>query len=311
MKVAFLFPGQGSQEPDLISNLPDHPAIRSTIDEASDVLNEDISQLDNVHRLNSNRNVQVCLLVTGVASARVLKSEGVRPDMVAGHSVGAFGSAVIAEVMEFRDALSIVKRRGEWMEEAYPTGYGMGVISGLTKRKVEEIIEKENNEEEPVYLANVNSNDQFTVSGSFLSMDRILEVMRKEGARKAERLNVSVPSHCPLMGPVAEKLDEALKTIPFKNPSIPYAGNRNARPLRDAKAIKEDLASSVAYPVRWHEVISLYYELGARLFVELMPGRVLTDLICQSFPTARSLAVSASGLHSAKMLTEHTRQMPH
>ncbi len=293
----------------MISKLPDHPVIRRIIDEASDVLDEDINQLDNKDRLNSNRNVQVCLLVTGVATARALKAEGVKPDMVAGHSVGAFGSAVVSDALEFRDALSIVKRRGEWMEEAHPTGYGMGVISGLTKRKVEEIIEKEKTEDEPVYLANVNSDDQFTVSGSLSGVDRVLEMMRKEGARKAERLNVNVPSHCPLMGTVAEKLDESLKPIPFKNPSIPYAGNRNARPLRDSQAIKEDLASSVAYPVRWHEVISLYYELGARLFIELMPGRVLADLICQSFPTARSLAVSASGLHSAKMLTKQIRQM--
>ncbi|WP_311775157.1 malonate decarboxylase subunit epsilon [Alkalihalobacillus sp. TS-13] len=300
--MAFLFPGQGSQQPEMLNTLPDHPIVNETIDEASEVLDENVKNLDDVQKLKSNRNVQVCLLIAGVATARMLKSEGVRPDMVAGHSVGAFGAAVTAAVLDFRDALLVVRRRGQWMEEAFPTGYGMGVISGLRKRKVEEILEGESGDNESVYLANMNSIDQFTISGTTEGVGHVLEVMRKEGAWKAERLNVNVPSHCPLMEKVAERLADILKDIPFQPPTVPYAGNRNARALRDTNAIKEDLAESVAHPVRWHDAVSLYYELGARLFLEVLPGRVLTDLNFQSFPTARSLSVCASGWQSAQIL---------
>ncbi|SEA35831.1 malonate decarboxylase epsilon subunit [Thalassobacillus cyri] len=308
MSVAYLFPGQGSQQVNMLHHLPDHPVVQKTLDEASETINESAILLDSESRLQSTVAVQLCLLIAGVSTARVLETLEVKPDMVAGHSVGAFGAAVIAGVMDFKDAVSVVKQRGEWMEQAYPKGYGMGVVAGLPLKQLEEILENHTTGEEDVYFANLNSPDQVTISGSVTAIKRVLASAKEGGARKTEMLNVSVPSHCPLLEPVSENLASTLNQISFHRPTIPYGGNRTARALRDPEAIKDDLAFSVSRSVKWHQATSLFYELGARLFIELPPGRVLTDLSCRAFPSARSISVSDSGLKTAQVLINRMQQ---
>ncbi|WP_085506035.1 malonate decarboxylase subunit epsilon [Thalassobacillus devorans] len=308
MSVAFLFPGQGSQQVNMLKRLPDHWLVDKTLDEASEVLNESAISLDSETNLQSTVAVQICLLIAGVSSARVLAANGAKPDLVAGHSVGAFGAAVIAGVLDFQDAVSVVKQRGEWMEQSYPEGYGMGVVLGLPEQILGEILAEHLSQGEDVYYANLNSKDQITISGTIEGIKKVLDKAKEAGARKTELLNVNVPSHCPLLDTVSEKLTFALKNIQFRNPEIPFAGNRTARALRDPEAIKEDLAQSVSHSVKWHQATSLFYELGARLFVELPPGRVLTDLSCHAFPSARSVSVDDSGFHTAQVLINRVKQ---
>lgn len=309
MSIAFLFPGQGSQQSNMLHALPDHSAVVKTLHEASEVLNENILLWDTDNALKSTVAVQVALLTAGVAAARVLKAEGVEVHMAAGHSVGAFGAAVTANVLDFRDAVALVKLRGELMEQAYPHGHGMGVIIGIQERKMLNIIESASNHGEPVFIANKNSLEQLTISGSIAGIKRILAIAQKEGARKAELLNVSVPSHCALLQSVSSQLALALQKITLRTPDIPYAGNRTARALYDPEAIKEDLALSVSHPVRWHEATSLFYELGARLFIEMPPGHVLTDLAKNAFSAARAVSVSDSGIKTACILAKRVKSI--
>lgn len=304
MSTAFLFPGQGSQHPNMLRELTEHSDVSRTIREASDVLGEDILTYDTAEKLQSTRVVQLSLLIAGVATARVLQTEGAVPELVAGHSVGAFGAAVAAGALDFRDALALVNKRGELMEQAYPDGYGMGVIVGMNERQVRALIERYFAETEPVYVANLNSPDQVTVSGAIVGLETVLAHARMAGARKAQLLPVRVPSHCCLLADAAHKLAAELARIRVHTPRIPFAGNRTARPLRTAEAIRDDLAASIAAPVRWHDATSLLYELGARLFIEMPPGRVLSDLAAHAFADARCIAVAERGVKAAILLTK-------
>jgi malonate decarboxylase epsilon subunit len=307
MKVAFLFPGQGSQQPNMLHALPKHPIVDSTLKEATEAFQDDVLQLDTKEALCSTTAVQVSLLVASVAMARLLKEQGAQPDVVAGHSVGAFGAAVVSNVLAFHDAVRLVKLRGGLMERAYPAGYGMGVVTGLMPLRLQSIIDQVAKDNEPVYLANVNSLNQLTISGSIAGIEEVLLAAKKEGARKAERLQVNVPSHCELMNPVSIELAKALDKVTVRKPSIPFASNRTARLLRDSPSIKEELALSVSKPVRWHEATQLFYERGTRLFVELPPNHVLTDLATQAFPNARSISVASMGADSASILINRER----
>jgi malonate decarboxylase epsilon subunit len=307
ISVAFLFPGQGSQRPGMLRELPEHDAISETLAAASGVLDEDVLALDEADALASTVNAQLTLLVAGVASARVLVSEETRPDVVAGHSVGTFAAAVVAGVINFDDALRTVRLRGELMEKAYPDGYGMAAIVGLTERKVRDLVDEASSNDAPVFVANVNSPTQIAISGEDEAVARVLDSARAVGARRAERLPVRVPSHSPLMAPVAERLAEELAGVRVHSPDVPCAGNRSARLLRDAEAVRQDLASNVAHPVRWHDATTLLFEVGARLFVEMPPGHVLTRLAEDAFPEARSLALEEASAGAASRLAARSR----
>jgi malonate decarboxylase epsilon subunit len=308
MSIAFLFPGQGSQQPNMLHHLPEHPAVQETLHEASEVLHDDILRWDSAEALQSTVAVQVALLVAGVAAARALQSEGIQPDMVAGHSVGAFGAAVTTNALTFRDALSLVKLRGELMERAYPNGYGMGVVVGIEERKLSQIVANHFTNDAPVYIANLNSPKQITISGSVRGIETVLALAREEGASRAELLNVRVPSHCVLMKSVSHELSKAMESISFQKPYIPYAANRTARPLRDPEAIKEDLILSVSHSVRWHEAISVLFELGAQLFVEMPPKHVLTNLAKQAFPCRRVLSLADSGMRTVCIVAQRIKE---
>jgi malonate decarboxylase epsilon subunit len=304
MSVAFLFPGQGSQRPAMLHALPDHAAVASTLDEASMILGQDAYSLDSAMALRSTVAVQLALLIAGIAVARALQAEGVMPNLVAGHSVGAFAAAVTAGALEFRDALSLVRLRGKRMQQAYPHGYGMGVIIGLDERRVAALIAQVNNPTRPVFLANFNAPRQQAIAGSDEGIDAVILLAHTAGARKAERLPVSVPSHCPLMASVAEQLSQTLAQISLHQPRIPYISNRRARILYEAEGIRADLAASIAQPVLWHDVTSILYERGVRLFVELPPNHILTDLAASAFPDARALAVENNRLDTIVTLIQ-------
>jgi malonate decarboxylase epsilon subunit len=291
MSVALLFPGQGSQMPGMLHTLPDHPAVTRTLDEASEILHRDIRELDSAQALRSTVATQLALLAAGVAVARALAEEGVSAEAVAGLSVGAFAAAVHCGVLRFSDSVRLVQRRAQMMMGLYPSGYGLAAIVGLTEQQVSALVEAAHTARAPVYLGNINAPRQIVIAGSDEGMAKVLEAARKSGARKAERLQVSVPSHCPLLEPVAAALRATLKTIVLEQPRLIYVGNVRARALRAGDSIVDDLASNIAHGVRWYDATTVLEELGCRLFLEMPPGHVLSDLARESFPQVKTLSV--------------------
>jgi malonate decarboxylase epsilon subunit len=302
MTVAFVFPGQGAQSEGLLHHLPQHPEVTRTIEEASDVLGLDVAALDSTGALRSTVAVQPVLVIASIASARALLAEQVHPAAVAGMSVGAFGAAVVCGTLSLADALRLVRLRAQLMQTAFPSGYGLAAIEGIDEVHVEGIVDRIRTPEVPVYVSNINAPRQIVVAGSSAGLDAVTDLAREHGAHRAERLAVSVPSHCPLLEPVADRLEHATSKLSLRPPAIPYLSNRGARPLRDAEAIRQDLATAIAHPVRWYDCLDVLRELGATLFIEMAPGHVSTDLVAELFPSVRAVSITDRGLHYATVL---------
>ena len=299
MSIAFLFPGQGSQVPGMLHTLADHPAVGRTLAEASDHLHRDVRDLDSAQALRSSIAVQLALLTAGVALARALTEEGVAAEAVAGLSVGAFAAAAHCGVLSFPDALRLVEQRAEMMASLYPTGYGLAAIVGLTEAQVAALVDQAHTTETPVFVGNINGPRQLVIAGSDAGMAKVLEAAQRSGARKAERLQVSVPSHCPLLEPVAVALRATLAGVTLGQPKLIYVGNVKARALRTATAVAEDLANNIAHGVRWYDATTVLEELGCRLFLEMPPGRVLTGLAREAFPDVKALPIGTGTLQAA------------
>jgi malonate decarboxylase epsilon subunit len=222
--------------------------------------------------------------------------EGIIPEAVAGLSVGAFAAAVHAGVLELTDCVRLVRQRAELMERNSPENYGLAAIVGLREEQVATLIHQANTADNPVYLGNVNAPDQIVISGSWKALQAVSNAALKAGARKAERLNVPVLSHSPLLNSIADTLTEAFRSVPLHRPRMVYVGNLNAREMRNAGEIARDLANNIAHGVRWYESTTVLQELGCSLFIEMPPGRVLTGLAQEYLPTIRSIALAKSSL---------------
>lgn len=302
MSAAFLFPGQGAQNEGLLHYLPQHPEVTRTIAEARTRLGQDIGALDDAEALHSTVAVQTALLIAGVATARALMAENVLPAAVAGMSIGAFGAAVACATLSFEDALSLVQLRGELMHAAFPSGYGLAFIEGLDEIRVGNLVEQIRTAESPVYVSNINAPRQIVIAGSDAALAAVIAQALQHGARRAERLAVTVPSHCPLLQPVADRLARAMSTLPLWPPAMPYMSNRGGRALYDADAIREDLATSIAHPVRWFDALEVLRELGTNLFIEMAPGHVSTNLVAESIPGVRAISIADRGLRYAAVV---------
>jgi malonate decarboxylase epsilon subunit len=308
MSIACLFPGQGAQTPGFLHRLPQHPAVSATLDEAAAVLGMEVMSLDSAAALASTVAVQLGVLIAGVAAMRALAHEGLEVDAAAGLSVGAFGAAVACGALSFADALPLVQVRGECMERAYPHGYGMAAIVGLDEPQVAAIVERAGGARAQLYIASINAPTQIVVSGADRALDAALETARRTGARRAERLAVTVPSHCPLLDPVARRLAAAMAAVEMRDPQRPYVSNRRARVVLDAGGVRDDLIHNVANAVRWHDSVTVLYELDVRLFIEPPPGQVLSRLVQQAFTEARAIAVEEVQLDSVVLLAQRERQ---
>ena len=302
MRVALLFPGQGAQTPGFLRRLPQHPAVHATLEEARQVLRQDPEQLDSITALEFTPAVQLATVIAGVAIARALAADGLIPDAVAGLSVGAFAAAVACEALSFPDALRLVKLRGECMADAVPRGYGMAAILGLTEREALKLIAHVN-KRIPLYLASVNAPTEVVVSGDDAALALAAEEAHANGAG-ARRLRVNIPSHCPLMDVVSRGLREAMQGVPLCRPRQPYVSNHRARIAGEGAEVGEDLILNVSRTVRWHDSMTLLYELGCRLFVESPPGEVLSNLVKSSFPEARAVALDDVPLATAVTLVQ-------
>ena len=291
--LALLFPGQGAQTEGFLHSLPTHSAVRATLDEASQVLGTDALALDTADALRSTIAVQCGLTIAGVAIARALAEEGLAPDMSAGLSVGAYPAAVSCGALAFDDALKMVRRRAELMAGAYPSGYGLAAVSGLTEHEVATLAARRIEEgEPPVYIGNVNAPRQIVVAGADAALDSFIGRALAAGARKATRLAVSVPSHCELLAHASDELTVYARSIPFRAPRGVYIGNRGGRPLYTADAIRDDLATNMRYTVRWFDALTVMQEMGVRVAIEAPPGQVLTDIAREHYPEMVALAAS-------------------
>jgi malonate decarboxylase epsilon subunit len=201
----------------------------------------------------------------------------------------------------------LVDLRARAMQAAYPHGYGMCALIGLEERTVSQLAAVVHTPEAPVFASNVNAPLQVSISGADDALERLMTLARGRGARRVYRLAVPTPSHTPLMAPVAAELSRTLTKVPLRPPDVPYVSNVGGRALRDPEAIRDDLARSVECPVRWHDATTVLFELGARLFVEMPPGDVLTRLAEVAFPEARCVAVDGGGFESVLTLMDRAR----
>jgi malonate decarboxylase epsilon subunit len=218
--------------------------------------------------------------------------------MVAGLSIGAWPAAVVAQVLDFADAVRLVALRARLMEAAYPAGYGMTAIAGLTARQVEPLLASVHGPASPVYLANLNAERQLVISGAEPALAAVAALALQRGGLRAERLAVPVPSHCELLAHQAQQLSSALEGLPLRRPAITYVSSSTARALFDGRAVAADLAANMARPVLWADTLRHAWERGARLAVEMPSGSVLTRLAEPVFAEGRAMCCDGNRLDS-------------
>lgn len=307
MSTLFMFPGQGAQQPDMLHRLPDAPAVCHTLEEAADHLAMPLSALDSKTALTSTRAVQLCLLIAGVASARLLIEAGCTPDMVLGLSIGAYPAAVTAGALRFDDALKLVTLRGQLMEQAYPQGYGMSAVLGLSLTQVESLVNELTTQQAPLFVANINSPDQVVVAGHEQGLARLAtQAVSQYHARKVTRIAISVPSHCALLQNQAIELAHAFEAVTLQRSNITYISSSSARALFTPAAIGDDLANNMARQVHWHDAITHAQQRGVTLAMEAYPGATLTQL-SRAVLAGRGEAVSQSQTTLDDLLRLYTR----
>lgn len=283
--IAFLFPGQGSQSVGMGKDLAQYYAVaRQTFEEADDALGYKLSQLcfeGPEEQLRLTEITQPAILTVSVAIWRVLEEKGLKPDFVAGHSLGEYSAHVAAGTFNFRDAVRTVRNRGKYMQEAVPVGVGaMAAILGMQADKVEEIC-KDAAQGEVCSAANINSPEQIVISGNTSAVERATKLAEERGAKKAKMLPVSAPFHCSLMKPAQDRLAADLKNLEFRKPSIPVACNVDAALVEDAEGSRDALIRQVTGAVRWEESVRLLITRGVQRFVEVGPSKVLWGLMRQ------------------------------
>lgn len=283
MSLAFVFPGQGSQSVGMMADLAAaFPVVGETFAEASGALAYDLWQLVQngpAEELNKTHITQPAMLTSGIAVWRVLQEKGLAsPAMVAGHSLGEYSALVAAGVMQFADAVKLVAERGRLMQEAVPAGQGgMAAILGLDDATVIGVCEAAA-QGDVLSAVNFNAPGQVVVAGAAAAVERVVEAAKEAGAKRALPLPVSVPSHCALMKPAADKLAEQLAGITLSAPTIPVINNADVATVSDADAIRDALVRQLYSPVRWVESVQKMAQDGVDTLVECGPGKVLVGL---------------------------------
>lgn len=283
MTTALFFPGQGSQSVGMLGELADEfGIIKETFAQASDALGYDVWELvqqDPNNQLNETQFTQPALLTASVALYRVAKDKGLGDDLVmAGHSLGEYSALVCAGAIDFKDAVKLVEARGKFMQEAVADGEGaMAAVIGLDDDVIKQICE-EQAQGEVVTPVNYNSPGQVVIAGHASAVSRAGEALKEAGAKRVLPLPVSVPSHCALMKPAAEKLKQELESITVKSPVIDVINNVDVMVETDPAAIKDALVRQLYCPVRWTESVEKAADMSVEKAFEVGPGKVLTGL---------------------------------
>ncbi|MFF2907704.1 ACP S-malonyltransferase [Paenibacillus sp. NPDC057934] len=283
-KMAFVFPGQGAQAVGMGKDVYDAlPESRAVFDKGDEVLGFPLSKLvfeGPDSDLKQTVNTQPALLTASVAYLKALRGLGVKPDYVAGHSLGEYSALVAASVLSYEDAVRLVRLRGRFMEEAVPGGQGaMAAVLGAEREALAELCRSISEESGLVELANVNCPGQIVVSGSQAGVESVVQRVKEAGGKRAIPLEVSGPFHSSLMKEAAERLAAELKNITFNAPSVPVVVNVTAAPVSDPEEIRELLVRQVYSPVLWQDSVERMISEGVDTFVEIGSGSVLTGLI--------------------------------
>lgn len=309
-KIGFVFPGQGSQKIKMLADLYEpFPIIKKLFGKASEVLGYDLWQLTQEgpeEKLNQTEFTQPALLVADVAIWHCWNEKnGIKPLIMAGHSLGEYAALVCANSLSFEEGVQLVAKRGAYMQAAVQSGIGaMAAIVGLEDEQVTELCDQMVNEGKGlVSPANFNSIGQIVVAGHTAAVDALVSLAKEKGARLARRIPVSVPSHCALMAPAAQRLATALKTVAFKTPEIPVIQNANVDVSEDPEIIRTNLIEQLIRPVQWVKTILKMKEDGIAVLIESGPSHVLAGLnkrILAEIPTysVSSVESLASALQS-------------
>lgn len=282
-KIAFVFPGQGSQQIGMLSEFEEnYNSVTETIQEANDALGFDLGSLianGPSEELNRTQITQPALLTASVALYRLWLAEGgAQPSLFAGHSLGEYSSLVAAGVISFADAVKLVELRGRLMQDAVPAGEGlMAAVLGLDDQSVIDGCAAVA-DGDVVSAVNFNTEGQVVIAGAKGAVERAMSELKTRGAKRVMPLTVSVPSHCALMKPAAEKLAESLASTAFSSPSAPVVQNRSALPVESVEQIKSNLLEQLYMPVLWTRTIAYLVDAGVEEIVECGPGKVLTGL---------------------------------
>ena len=283
--IAFLFPGQGSQYVGMGKEFfSEFPLAKETFEEASDSIGLDMESLcfdSDPKELSLTANAQPAILTTSIALLRVLNNEtDIKPNFVSGHSLGEYSALVANSCIKLADAVYVVRKRGEFMQEAVPVGVGgMAAILGLSGTEVNDICENVSDESGVVSPANYNSPSQIVISGNKEYVEKASDIAKEKGAKRAIPLDVSAPFHCELMYPAALRLKEVLDKIEFNRFDCPLVTNVEAKSNEDETLVNHLLVEQVTSPVRWTDSVNYLRDAGVDQFIEIGPSNVLSGLI--------------------------------
>ena len=299
-KIAYIFPGQGSQTVGMGKDLFDNfSAAREVFEEANEALGFSLSEMcfaGTAEDLALTENTQPAILTTSIAAFRAMESQGFPiPNFVAGHSLGEYSALVAAGALTLADAVKTVRKRGKYMQDAVPVGVGaMAAILGLDSEIVEEVC-AHSAQGQICSPANINSPSQVVIAGDVEAVDRAIENLKERGAKRAIKLNVSAPFHCGLMYPAQKRLAVDLDSLVYNPLKFPLIQNYNAKPNTEGGKVGEALTAQVCLPVRWLQSVEYLVENGVDTFVEVGAGKVLAGLVKQINRDVRCLNVENSG----------------